>query len=129
MVRCIKRPATFEAFQRGGRTPEIYPEWISNAIKAGFIDVVDKADGSRSMYVKTRSGWDEVEYGGYIVRDESSGEICPCSMNSFDKTYNLVSGQDIPVEDMARDCEIYDLGNRITRLENAIECFANNLSR
>ena len=94
ILKATKKPVTIECFKYDGdiknSNGEYYvPEWAVEAEKNGTIFFKDQGE----MYIKTLEGDHHASVGDYIIRGVN-GELYPCKPDIFEKTYDIVVGDD-----------------------------------
>lgn len=97
MAEYRKKPVVIQAFQYDGdlidNNGKYYvPEWAEEAHKEGiiFFDSLDSDSPPCEMYIKTLEGIHHASVGDYIIQGVN-GEIYPCKLDIFEKTYEKVS--------------------------------------
>lgn len=93
MAKYRKKPVVIEAWQYNG-TFAGCPKWVSDAIKKQIIKREQNARLSTVIVgeqydIVTLEGDMHISVGDYIIKGVS-GELYPCKLDIFEKTYELL---------------------------------------
>jgi hypothetical protein len=91
-----KKPAVVEAFQwtkefveaMEGTKTIICPQWLIHAI--GHEIITPSALYPGRNFIRTNTGNAELEYGDWVIHNEETGEVYPCSDADFKAGFDKV---------------------------------------